>query len=105
MIDDVVAALAKLERKLLAIGRVLQVVAELADRGVGRFVDADERDLPRRAARRRLCMYISAGTRTVGDMPTISSPAARANLRHVGVGVGRAVHAADSARRGRPACR
>ena len=46
MIDRVVAALLRAKIELLAIVGMLQELAEVADRGVRRFIDADERDLP-----------------------------------------------------------
>ena len=53
VIDRVVAAFAQLEAELLAVLRMLQVAAEVADLAVRRLVDADEADLLRVATGRR----------------------------------------------------
>jgi hypothetical protein len=45
-VGSVVATLPQIKRKLLAVGRVLQVLAKVADLRMGGRVDADEHHLP-----------------------------------------------------------
>ena len=47
VVMGIVLALAKLEGEALTVGRMLQVLGEIADPRVSLFIDADEHDLPR----------------------------------------------------------
>ena len=86
VVMGIVLALAKLEGEALTVGRMLQVLGEIADPCVSLFIDADEHDLPRALLAveleaedgRRVNCRRHAGNRVAGDA---------ADLLHVPGGV------------------